>query len=52
VEAEELFQATAELWLELLLEVEELTSQSAKLETLTTNTRQSVDLGLWLEEWL
>lgn len=40
VEPEEPFQETAEPWLALLLEVEELTSQSARPETHTTNGRQ------------
>ena len=40
VEQEEPFQETAELWSELLLVVEELTNQYAKLETPTINGRQ------------
>lgn len=40
VEQEEPFQETAEPWLELLLEVAELTSQFAKPETHTTDGRQ------------
>ena len=52
VAAEDLSQVTAELWLELLLEVEDPTSQFARPVASTTNTKQREDAGPELEEWL
>jgi len=52
VVAEDQSQVTAELWLELLLEVEDQTSQFVKLVANTTNTKQRGDVGPELEVWL
>jgi len=49
VVAEELFQATAELWSELLLEVAESISPFARLVTNGTSTEQREDHGPLLE---